>query len=161
MDQPKTDLARSVLPNRCHGPPAGQRAPPDSSAKTTDFQSLRMHLRGACSNPQVVSRVEAAARASLRVVTPPLAVGVPTRQVLRLPMGAIQAAAIAAFSGAGTPMRPREVRSAVERRLDRRVSQDTVSSFLSVAARRTSTPIERVGPGLYTAQSDSRPASSA
>jgi hypothetical protein len=51
-------------------------------------------------------------------------------------------------------MQPNEVRSLVEQRLDRQVSQDTVTSFLSVASRRPCIPIERLKPRLYVALGD-------
>ena len=111
-----------------------------------------MHLRGACSNPQASLRVEAANRALLRVQPRQRACSAPARPVLRLQMGAIQEAVGAALALAAAPMSRHEVHAAVERLLGRRVSQDTVGSFLSVAARRASIPIERVGPGLYAAR---------
>lgn len=78
----------------------------------------------------------------------------PLRPTLRLPMGAIQAAVIDVLSDGGRPMQPNEVRSLVEQRLDRQVSQDTVTSFLSVASRRPCIPIERLKPRLYVARGD-------
>jgi len=110
-----------------------------------------MQLRGACSNPQVAPRVEAAAGA-LRALLQCVDHGpLPARPALRLPMGAIRTAAVAALADAGRPLRCTEVRLLVEQRLDRHVSQDTVSSFLSVASRHPSMPLERVGRGLYAA----------
>ena len=111
-----------------------------------------MHLTGACSNPQVHERLEAAQRGLERVVTRRQAGSMPIRRVLRLPIGAIQEAVRAALAAANEPMSRPEVHAAVERLLGRRVSQDTVGSFLSVAARHASTPVERVGPGLYAMQ---------
>jgi hypothetical protein len=73
----------------------------------------------------------------------------PPRHPLRLPAGAICEAAVAVLSEAREPLRPGDIRLLVEHRLDRPVSQDTVSSFLSVAARRAFLPIERVSRGLY------------
>ncbi len=65
------------------------------------------------------------------------------RLALRLPMGAIQAAVLAVAAAEQTPMRPCEVLRAVEHRLGRAVSYDTVSSFLSVAARDPAMPVAR------------------
>jgi len=78
----------------------------------------------------------------------------PVRSLLRMPMGAIQDAVGVVLEQAKQPMRTPDVHAAVERLLGRRVSQDTVGSFLSVASRRPSMPIERVGPGLYSATAD-------
>jgi len=46
-------------------------------------------------------------------------------------------------------MRPRDVHAAVERRLGRPVSKDTVGSYLPVAARAAATPVVRTGRALY------------
>ena len=51
----------------------------------------------------------------------------------------------------GGQMSPRNAHLAVERRLGRFVSYDTVASFLSVAARDGRSPIRRIGPGSYAA----------
>jgi hypothetical protein len=48
-------------------------------------------------------------------------------------------------------MRPREVHDAMELRLDRSISYDTVTSFLSVAARDSSSGVVRMRRGLYAA----------
>jgi hypothetical protein len=47
------------------------------------------------------------------------------------------------------PIRPRAVLAAVEQRLGRPVSGDTIGSDLSVAARAAATPVIGSGPGLY------------
>jgi hypothetical protein len=107
-----------------------------------------MRLSGALSNPQANPRLNAAARAFMRG-SYRSASAARVRPLLRLPMGAIQTAVRVVLEQAEKPMRPCDVHAAVERVLGRRVSQDTVGSFLSVAARRTSMPIERVGPGRY------------
>jgi len=52
---------------------------------------------------------------------------------------------------AGEPLGPGEVRSLVAKLLDQTVSQDTVSSFVSVAVRDPSMPIERLADELYKA----------
>jgi len=67
-------------------------------------------------------------------------------------MGVIQGAVVDILKAAAEPLRPREVRVLVEELLNRPVSQDTVSSFLSVAARQPHLPIERTGPSLYIAR---------
>lgn len=64
-------------------------------------------------------------------------------------MGTIQAAALAVLAKADAALMPRDVRALIEERLDRTVSQDTVSSFLSVACRSAESPVRRVGHGLY------------
>lgn len=64
-------------------------------------------------------------------------------------LGAIKPAASATLRDARQPVRPIEVHAEVERLLGRRVSQDTVGSFLSVAARHESSPVERLGRGCY------------
>jgi hypothetical protein len=46
-------------------------------------------------------------------------------------------------------MRRADVHRAVDLRLQRSVSFDTVGSFLSVAARNPDTPVVRVAAGLY------------
>jgi hypothetical protein len=64
-------------------------------------------------------------------------------------MGAIQDGVLGALGDAGRPMRRAEVHRAVELRLQRKVSVDTVGSFLSVAARNPALPVVRVKAGLY------------
>jgi hypothetical protein len=64
-------------------------------------------------------------------------------------MGAIQGAALDALGEAAGPMRPGDLHAAVECRLQRPVSTDTISSFLSAAARSANMPVIRTGPGLY------------
>jgi hypothetical protein len=64
-------------------------------------------------------------------------------------MGAIQAAVLEVLGETRAPMQPRDVHAAVERRLGRPVSLDTIGSYLWVAARAAGTPVVRTGPGLY------------
>jgi len=64
-------------------------------------------------------------------------------------MGVIQAAVLEVLADAELPMKRRDIHTFVERRLRRKVSMDTVGSFLSVAARAGSTPVGRVSPGVY------------
>jgi len=64
-------------------------------------------------------------------------------------MGAIQDAVLDVLANTGRPMRRADVHRAVELRLQRSVSLDTVGSFLSVAARNPDMPVVRVGAGLY------------
>lgn len=111
-----------------------------------------MRLSGALSNQQALPKLEAAVRALVRCRRRTTST-MPERRALRLPMGAIQDAVLAVLAGAVEPMRPREVHAEVEQRLGRPTSQDTVSSFLSVAARRASLPVERVNYGRYVARS--------
>ena len=63
-------------------------------------------------------------------------------------MGAIQDAVLGVLGDAARPMRRPEVHRAVELRLQRKVSVDTVGSFLSVAARSPALPVVRVGAGF-------------
>ena len=65
-------------------------------------------------------------------------------------MGAIQTAALFVLGQADSAMTPREVRTAVEERLGVPVSQDTISSFLSVACRSVDPLVQRVERGLYS-----------
>jgi hypothetical protein len=112
---------------------------------------ILVRLSGALSNPQACPRLGAAARACAEVGKRNSS-SVPKRPVLRLPLGAIQDAVIAVLVEADEPLPPRKVHELVERRFGRPVSQDTVGSFLSVAARRASMPIKRVGRSLYVAE---------
>ena len=64
-------------------------------------------------------------------------------------MGAIQAAILAVLGQACEPLSTGEVHERVARRMGRTISQDTVNSFLSVAARDAGSPVRPIGPGLY------------
>jgi len=64
-------------------------------------------------------------------------------------MGAIQAAILEVLREAEDALVPSEVRVRVEERLGRPISQDTISSFLSVACRSVDSPVQRIGRGLY------------
>jgi len=64
-------------------------------------------------------------------------------------MGAIQVAALTVLTEADGPLTPREIRERVEALLGLPASQDTISSFLSVARRSPDLPVRRVGYGLY------------
>jgi hypothetical protein len=68
---------------------------------------------------------------------------------IRARSGVVQGAVLAVLAEVETPQRPAEIRKRVEQWLGREVSPDTVSSFLSVACRSTSFPVERVQRGLY------------
>lgn len=59
-------------------------------------------------------------------------------------MGAIQDAILDTLTHSGA-LRPRDVQHRVEERLGRLVSRDTVTSFLSVAARDPRSAVTRVG----------------
>ncbi len=64
-------------------------------------------------------------------------------------MGAIQAAILGVLREAEDALAPSEVRVRVDERLGRPISQDTISSFLSVACRSTDLQVQRIGRGLY------------
>ena len=64
-------------------------------------------------------------------------------------MGTIQAAALTVLTEADGPLAPRQVRARAQALLGLTVSQDTISSFLSVACRSASLPVRRVGRGRY------------
>ncbi len=64
-------------------------------------------------------------------------------------MGAIQAAILGVLREAEDALAPSEVRVCVEEGLGRPISQDTISSFLSVACRSADLPVQRIGRGLY------------
>ena len=75
----------------------------------------------------------------------------PVHRQLRLPQGAIQNAVVAVLRNSPKPLNVRDVHALVERTLRRSVSYDTVSSYLSVAARDSRQPIARRGRGSYEA----------
>lgn len=106
-----------------------------------------MRPSGASLNPLVALRLRSAltARRRLGDVRPSV-----DRPVLKLPLGAIQGAALTALRSAGRPLSPRELHALVEIALSRPVSQSTVWSYLSVAARKPNSGIRRCGTGLYT-----------
>lgn len=104
-----------------------------------------VRLTGALSNHDVGACLQAALDRKRRVPRR----SAQHRPDLRLPMGVIQTAALAALTEADRALTPRDVRASVEERLERSVSQDTVSSFLSVACRSARWPVRRVGRGLY------------
>lgn len=122
-----------------------------------------MRLVGAVSNQQATPGLEAAARAYRHAIRAGLTAQPPPRTDLRLPMGAIQEAALAVLLEAPEPLERRNVHALVECRLGQSVSSDTVGSFLSVAARADSSAIVRVSLGRYSlsraelSESDSRP----
>ncbi|MEJ7783301.1 MAG: HTH domain-containing protein [Solirubrobacteraceae bacterium] len=64
-------------------------------------------------------------------------------------MGTIQAAALTVLTEADGPLAPRQVRARAQALLGLTVSQDTISSFLSVACRNERSPVVRVQRGLY------------
>ena len=108
-----------------------------------------MRLTGALSNHDVGAGLEGALERKRQL--PPRAQGAEQRLKLRLrlPMGAIQAAAIEVLQDADDALMPLEVRTRVEKRLQTRISQNTISSFLSVACRSGDSPVQRVGHALY------------
>jgi hypothetical protein len=71
------------------------------------------------------------------------------RAAPRLRQGLIQATVLAALREARVPLRARVIHAQVERRLGRCVSLDTVSSYLSVAARDAAIPVRRCSRGVY------------
>ena len=64
-------------------------------------------------------------------------------------MGTIQAAALTVLTEAGGPLAPRQVRARAQALLGLTVSQDTISSFVSVASRDELSSVVRVQRGLY------------
>jgi hypothetical protein len=74
------------------------------------------------------------------------------RRELRLRMGAIQEAVLAVLGEASNPLRPCDIHALVEQRLARRVSDDTVSSYLSVAARDKRSIVRRIQPATHTVE---------
>lgn len=99
------------------------------------------------SNGQVASTLAALLTRKRKLERSDLA-EMPTER-LRLPQGAIQAAVLDVLRGAGGSLRPSEVRQRAEQRLGRAVSLDTVSSFLSVAARSEEWRVVRTSYGRY------------
>jgi hypothetical protein len=83
-----------------------------------------------------------------------------SRPAVRLPMGANQAAVLDVVEATGGALRPGEIHSRVELRLDQAVSRHTVASFLSVAARDATSPVMRSGSGRYKVQPARRPEAS-
>jgi hypothetical protein len=70
-------------------------------------------------------------------------------RTIRLPQGAIQGAVLDVLRAASGPLRARDIQLRAEARLERSLSYDTVTSFLSVACRAENRLVERVGYGLY------------
>jgi len=140
-----TDRLRAAVPTTT---PAGA-APLVSDSSNVLAEPPDMRLTGACSNHDVGARLDKGLYQKRRIL--PRSEG-PERgreSPLRLPMGAIQAATLATLRDAACALTCREVRACVEERLRRPVSQDTISSFLSVACRSAEEPVQRVGRGLY------------
>jgi hypothetical protein len=108
-----------------------------------------MRLGGAVSNPLVLARLEAAARARSRIGRKDGLGQAPVKPPLRLPMGAIQTAVLDVLGSTGGSLRTGEIHLRVEARLGRPVSRDTVASFLSVAARDAGSPVRRGSRGWY------------
>lgn len=67
----------------------------------------------------------------------------------RLKQGAIQAAIVSVLERNKVAMRPIDIRARVSSDLGREIPTDTVTSFLSVAARSGKWPIEKVRDGQY------------
>src|SRR4051794_20301645 len=106
-----------------------------------------MRLTGAMSNGQVASTLTGLLARKRELECGDVA-GVSAER-LRLPQGAIQAAVLDVLASASASLRPSEVRARVEQRLGRAVSIDTVSSFLSVAARSGEWRVVRTSYGRY------------
>lgn len=129
-------------------PPCGTDARSSFSTKRAfDLRAFPVRLTGACSNPQLDSRLRAAARAHAAALSLNGELAAPV-VALRPPMGAIQAAVLDVL-GQCAALRPREIQLRVEQRLGQPTSYDTVASFLSVAARDASSAITRSGRGRY------------
>jgi len=74
----------------------------------------------------------------------------PERRQLRLPQGAIQNAILEVLSEAKEPLHTKEIRKLVQAKLKRPVHYDTISSFLTRAAKQhKTTRIHRVRYGQY------------
>jgi hypothetical protein len=71
---------------------------------------------------------------------------------LHLRKGLIQEAVLAVLGEVQEPLRPCDIRDAVQDRVGRPVAYDTISSLLSVAARDAVSKITRVSPGLDTSK---------
>jgi len=104
---------------------------------------------GGCLNPQNWSRVEAAARAVRELMDGKRPQMLPSRPILRLPMGTVQATILTVLRHSSGGQRPKEVQLRVEQRLKREVPYDTISTFLSVAAKHKTSPVIRVSKGRY------------
>ena len=128
---------------RTHGRPARDFANALDAVRRGRQDAMR--LTGALSNHEVGASLEHALARKRRVPLDDELV----RPPLRPPMGAIQDAAVLVLRGMDSPAKPREVRTLVEEHLGVEVSEDTISSFLSVACRSATSPVRRVGPGLY------------
>jgi hypothetical protein len=111
------------------------------------FAGNAVRLTGAMSNGQVASTLTGLLARKRELECGDVA-GVPAER-LRLPQGAIQAAVLDVLASASASLRPSEVRARVEQRLGRAVSIDTVSSFLSVAARSGEWRVVRTSYGRY------------
>lgn len=104
-----------------------------------------MRLTGALSNHDVGARLDKALdqkRQAPRVERT-------ERPRLRLAMGTIQDTALSVLRDADGSLTPKEVRARVEEQLGTPVSQDTISSFLSVGCRSGTLPVLRTGRGRY------------
>jgi len=106
-----------------------------------------MRLTGACSNQEIADVLEALLDRKRQLGSG--GIGIDSKRMLRLPQGAIQATVLQVLDTAAGALRLGEIQSRVEQRLDRSVSRDTVSSFLSVACRAHAPTVVRVGYGLY------------
>ena len=106
-----------------------------------------MRLTGALSNLPAASALSGllARKRKIIVADEPT----PSRHTLRLPQGSIQAAVMEVLAAAPGSLRPGDVREQVQRHLGVAISQDTVSSFLSVACVADAPTVIRVGYGRY------------
>ena len=106
-----------------------------------------MRLSGALSNRPAASALSGllARKRKIIVADEPT----PSRHSMRLPQGSIQAAVMEVLAAASGSLRPGEVREKVQQCLGVAISQDTVSSFLSVACRADEPVVIRVGYGRY------------
>ena len=84
---------------------------------------------------------ESSTHPSRSVLAPP--------KVKRLGNGVVQRAVIRVLAAAGDALSVADVHSAVEERLGRRVSKDSVNSCLSTGARGAKPRFERMAPGCY------------
>lgn len=106
-----------------------------------------MRLSGCLSNLPRIERIHKAieARSKLTISDGPKS----SPRDIRPKQGAIQEAVIAVLEEHSQPLGPAAVRGRVSVLLEREVSYDTISSFLSVASRNEKWPITRVSTGFY------------
>ncbi len=108
-----------------------------------------MRLTGALSNPALLDIIKQLIekKAGLLERMPARAKARP--RLLKLRQGAIQAAVLDVLQNHGKAMRGKEIYLGVEALLGRKVSRDSVYSYLSVASRDETSEIRKVGYERY------------